>query len=310
MASQGRMAGDVMAARPLAHTAVHQDGLKPAGPPWWLWGNVLNADAPVVAGLWAVFLARADGIQLRSVDAVVLMAVVWVVYASDRLLDGRRGVDSPVLKERHRFSAAHRTLFVVLIVAASAGALLLVKLQFSLREVVAGAALGILVAGYMVCVHSGGQRVARLLPKELVVGMIFATGTTLPLWSQPPRPGWTALITWGLFACLCSLNCLGIECWENGGAETSETSSQRILVNRVERYFNSAAISLALLCLLACLWPGVKSSSRCAELAIAAAAALTAVLHAARKRMSPPQLRVLADVALAAPAVVGILISS
>ena len=310
MASHGCMAGDALATRPLAYYADKQDRLKPAGPPWWLWGNLLSADAPVVAGLWAVFLARAGSTELRSVDAVVLMATVWVVYASDRLLDARRGVDSTVLKERHRFSADHQTLFVVLIVAASAGALLLVKLRFSLSEVVAGVALGILVAGYMVCAHSGGQLFARLLPKELAVGILFAAGTTLPLWSKPTRPAWTELIAWGLFACLCSLNCLGIECWENFGLGTSEMSFQRLLVNRVERYFNFASISLALLCLPACLWSGVRSSSRCAVLAIAAAAALTAVLHAARKRFSPPQLRVLADVALAVPAVVGILISS
>ena len=72
--------------------------------PWWLWWNLLSLDAPAVAIVWAALFARASGAKLQASEAIALVLSVWVIYTSDRLLDGWTARNRAGLQFRHLFS--------------------------------------------------------------------------------------------------------------------------------------------------------------------------------------------------------------
>ena len=76
--------------------------------PFWMWWNLLSLDAPTVVCLWAFFFVHALHISFHFLELTVLMIVVWIIYASDRLLDGLRTSSEAVLSDRHSFYARHR----------------------------------------------------------------------------------------------------------------------------------------------------------------------------------------------------------
>ena len=69
-----------------------------------LW-HLLSLDAPTVAALWTVFVARAVRVELPWNVPVAMFAAVWAIYAADRLLDAGRQEN---LEARHRFHGVHR----------------------------------------------------------------------------------------------------------------------------------------------------------------------------------------------------------
>lgn len=152
--------------------------------PWWLWWNVLSIDAPAVALAWAALFARAGGIRLQADEAAALVLSVWIIYTSDRLLDGWTAPDHALLQERHLFCERHRFVLVALVFAASALVLWLVVDDGLAAQAIAGVKLGVILALYMAVIHAGGGRIGRVLPKEIEVGLLFAVGVTLPVWSR------------------------------------------------------------------------------------------------------------------------------
>jgi hypothetical protein len=266
-------------------------------PPWWLWWNILSLDAPTVAVIWAAVFAHAAGITVRPSDEITLGLAVGTIYIADRLLDGWRSAADAALQERHLFCARHRTALLAVLVPASAGILWIATHGLTAREVKAGLILAAIVATYIVGIHAARGFPARLLPKELTVGILFAAGTTLPLWSQAATISPSAWLSVILFALLCSLNCLAIEYWENVRSfETPRhTASTRMDGEDNHIYWLSAALGIA-----APTVPLVGPSQRFAKpiVAISVAAFLLLLLHLFRNRFSRPALRVLADAVL------------
>jgi hypothetical protein len=275
------------------------DSGKPQTIPWWLWWNVLSADAPIVALVWAALFAPASGGRLAAADATVLVLAVWIVYVSDRLLDGWTAKSLATLQERHRFCDRHRFALFGLVVVASATMVWLIAHRLPTQEVGAGAKLGIILILYMAAIHAGSRRVARLLPKEIVVGFLFASGVTLPGWSQSVRFRWDVFLPWTLLALLCSLNCLSIEFWENDGRGSIEM--RPAFVRGAAAHINGIAAALATIALLACLVSARGAPSVSGLLAVCVGALLILVLNQSRSRLSPAALRVLADAALVVP---------
>jgi hypothetical protein len=293
----------VVASFPGASTAVH-----PAIP-WWLWWNILSADAPMVALLWAALLSRSAGYALRSVDAIILLLAVWLIYTSDRLLDGWTAKSRGALQERHLFCRRHRTILAGLLSVAGIAILVLTGAYLRTAEIRAGVMLGAVLVAYMLSIHVELGRWASLLPKELVVGSLFAAGVTLPLWSQFTQPRLQTLATWILFALLCSLNCLAIECWETRRFPGVPRTSQHPLVRWASSRIGPIAASLSVAAMVAYAvalfqWGG----SRPELMAVAFGALLLFLLNNAKDRLSPEALRVLADAALAAPALIALAI--
>ncbi len=71
----------------------------------WLWPNFLNLDAPLIAVLWQVLLARELAVHVKFGEPVVLALCVWLVYVADRVLDALRpllGNWEPVRKSFYR----------------------------------------------------------------------------------------------------------------------------------------------------------------------------------------------------------------
>ena len=264
--------------------------------PWWLWWNVLSLDAPMVAVAWLAMFARAARVDLAGVNFVVLGAIVWCIYASDRLLDGWKITDRGELRQRHLFCAERRRAFVALVGTCGIATLLLIAERLSLREMVAGAALAAVVGGYLASIHADAAGIARKIPKEIAVGVVFACGTTLPLWSRRAVGvmGWGHVLGWGCFALLCCLNTLSIECWEGGTSDGFRMTSEAL---------SWMAGGLAAGTLAATAVSAALGGAWVEPLAVASGAAFLLVVHVARSKFSAEALRVLADAALLVPPV-------
>jgi hypothetical protein len=278
--------------------------------PSWLWWNILSLDAPVVAVVWALLFARAGGVRLALGTFVVLALAVWLIYITDRLLDGWRVADTRTLRARHLFCRRHPTAILVTSGLGAASGAWLVTADLSAAELKAGLLVGGIVAAYMLGIHLGsnqggarreGKTLSRLVPKEIFVGFLFAAGTALPVWSQRALTQ-GMLITWLLFGLLCALNCTAIEYWENNATEGILESSQRLRAKLGSRIGGLAAG----LMLLAWVAQTLFRTNSTAVAAIASAALLISLLNLWRGRLSANALRVLADVALLIPAILAL----
>ena len=180
----------------------------PALTPWWLVPNLFALDAPAVATVWQRFLAARFDTPVPWSATVALAAVVWCVYLADRCLDARRGnLDA----DRHRIAVRFPRAFVGLAIAGLAIAVAAVS-QLPVSYFTVGMWVGAGVAAYLVAVHLGPEA-ARRGAKELLVGVGFAAGVTVPLAAAGPSPDeW--ILSAIVFGGLCWLNCRLIERWE------------------------------------------------------------------------------------------------
>lgn len=242
--------------------------------PWWLVPNLLALDAPAVAVVWQRFLASRFGVPLHFPISVTLALTVWGIYLLDRGWDARRGQCDT---ERHRWAGRHHRLILGL----TALAFLAVgtALAFLPVDVVtAGAAVAAGVAGYLGTVHWVAPRlVASHGFKELLVGIGFAAGVTVPLLASPHfRLAW--LLAVAAFGGVCWLNCRLIDRWES-----------RQPAGAYELALAAGALSL-----------GVAAPTDVTA-AIAGALALLLAVHLLLGHRRPRAARVLADVVLLVP---------
>ena len=284
---------------------------------WLVLWHLLSLDAPSVAAVWTVFLARSAGCALpRSLPAAMFVAV-WMLYVADRLLDGRRlpggeaqqpscvtwsGANRAGLEARHLFHHRHRTAFLVgLGVAAVVLAGLLPRMDAATlqREVV----IGCLLVAYFVLIHAG--RGAHRVPKELCVGLFFAAAVAVPTIARLAKPGPRLLLLDLLLAALCTLNCLWIFRWEHPGRRNHRPLSRwRVRMEPPPHPFTRAALGgVAPLSLSLVLVSTVAAGllREVAPLAIAAAAALLLWLDHRRETLAPAALRAAADLVLLTP---------
>jgi hypothetical protein len=266
-----------------------------------MWGNVLSLDAPAVAMLWAAVLARAAQTALVPAEATAMALSIWIIYAGDRLLDGKRTPHRFRLHARHRFCLKHIRAFSLSIGLASMALVWLALGHIPRSEAVAGASLAVLVAGYLTFIHAGPHRVVQRFPKEVFVGVFFALGTTLPLWSRGDLPERASPALWGAFALLCSLNCVSIERWEKLWRTSAAPFAVRVHQSRGFRIFSLVVGGIAL---LGALEASTTSGATEAFLLMAVSAFLLLSLDALRTRLPTSALRVLADVALIFPPLV------
>ena len=268
--------------------------------PLRLW-HLASLDAPTVAVVWALAIAWAGGIRLPAWVPVLLALGTWTVYVGDRLLDARAGLTNGAvdrLRERHSFHWRHRRLLTTLAAAAgmAAAGLIVQLMPMAIQE--RNAALGAAALLYFSGVHAPGLRRLRLLPKELVVGVLFTAGCALPTLTRMRLAGipdgtlgWVMALAM-LFAALAWLNCCAIEWWES---------------ERMEGSSHLCAASTALGCAgvaMAFLLAGM-AEPRLAELAACAAgsAGMLGWLDRRRARLSPLALRAAADLVLLTPIV-------
>jgi len=256
-----------------------------------------------VAIAWALLFARAGRVHIGGATVAVLALAVWLIYLADRLFDGLAAVDQSALRERHRFCARHRAGVCA---CAALGVILaawLARKGLNVSDVKAGMLLAGLVGVYMLCVHLGGAAVSRSFPKEVAVGVIFAAGAALPVWSQSEALSWSGICLWALFAMICTLNCMAIESWEKQAiAKTTagQPPTMKWAGSRIGAFATLAVtVSLPVFFLFPREHAAVEAST--------GAALLILLLNLFRTRLSGNLLRVLADGALLAPAIVALI---
>jgi hypothetical protein len=267
-----------------------------------LWWNILSLDAPMVAVTWAAVFAGAVGGRLASADGAVLFLVVWAIYVCDRLLDGWIGRDRGGLRARHFFCARHRTTLVILVALAGGIILWQARVYLPTAERVAGWRLAAILLVYFVGIHFLRRRISWRLPKEMVVGAMFASGVALPVWSQSRELPLADCAPWMFFGLLCALNCWCIERWEKRAAGSDSNGGQEHLTSVTGAPLNRLAAGLALLAVVGGVAEGLRGFLAYEWMAIGVGALLLLALNASREKLPVAVLRVLADAALLAPA--------
>jgi len=270
-------------------------GRDPGAAKFWLWPNLLSLDAPLVAVLWQVLFVRCFHAAVGALPAILLVASVWLIYAADRALDAWRG---ECLSARHRFYQAHWRVFAPVWIAVLAASAWLAFTELPAALLGRGLILLATVVIYLFAVHgwkaAHGWKAWRgslspsvctkpVLTKEASVGLLFALGASLAVWSNVRTLADAAAI--GLFFILCWINCAAIQKWES--------SPWRVDCDWPVR---SAAASVAVIA-GALLWMH-RPVLGGAEMASAFAFVW---LDRSKHRLSPEALRVLADVALLSP---------
>jgi 4-hydroxybenzoate polyprenyltransferase len=262
-------------------------------------------DAPTVAALWTWFIGSANHIHLPLSSTLSMALAVWMLYAGDRLLDARVLDVDPAryegLEARHYFHHRHRTGFLTGIFLCCVGlAALLPRLDVAAVRLYL--ILGGLVAGYFLVIHATSsvaaqQKVARRMPKEIVVGLCFGAATFIPTVARRPELRLPLLPIGLLFAALCSLNCLFIYAWEHEGDRASRgiPAMSRVALGKLP------ALSAALIfcsIVLVLLDHRVPWPVSCAG---ALSAAFLLLLHDRRRGIARTTLRAAADLALITP---------
>ncbi|MDR3451944.1 MAG: hypothetical protein P4L96_03950 [Rhodoferax sp.] len=256
-----------------------------------LW-HLASLDAPTVAVVWTLSLARAADVRLPAWVPVLLALGVWSVYIGDRLLDARSAMSRcnlASLRERHFFHWRHRRTLLPAALAAACvcAALVFTQMPIAFRE--RNSALAAAALAYFSGVHlpRRPRRFSPLVSKELLVGVLFAAGCALPTLTRvsPGNLCSTAAVSL-VFAALAWLNCHSIDRWES--APHAHIAPKAFVLT-------AAAVIAA--CTLAVARP------RAAELLVAAAlsAMLLALLDRGRARLTPLALRAAADVVLLTP---------
>ena len=301
-----------------------------------LW-HLLSLDAPTVATLWTLFIARCSHVHLPWTEPAAMFLAVWMIYATDRLLDARlpdtpplesrlpeSRISSPGLEARHRFHHAHRHAFVTVIVfGCIALAVLLNGIDPDARHLYA--LLAALLGAWMFLIHirPASHGPTSLLPKELAVGIFFPAAVFIPtLVRTTPTPA--AILLLGsaaiwirpnllpsafLFAGVCTLNCLCLYAWEHPTPRPQDpddlpcTDDIPQQTHWTTRWATAHLTTIALVVLAAST---IASVSRALPIALPALACSlsTAALFALnlyRRRLSPIHLRAAADLVLLTP---------
>lgn len=269
--------------------------------PLALW-HLLSLDAPTVAALWVWFIARACQVRLPAVAPLAMAVAVWMLYATDRLLDARvlnaPGCAPDELEARHLFHHQYRRAFLagIGLGMVALGALLPGLNPLALRLYLVE---GALLAAWFFVLHASDS--AHHLPKEIAVGMFFAAATFIPtVGREADAPGiHTALLPCAfLFAALCSLNCLFIYAWEHDCGDASARQAHATTRLALRHLFE-----LAVVVMLAGIASAIVASStlRVIPAACALSAAALLALDRNRRSISRTTLRAAADAALLTP---------
>lgn len=258
--------------------------------------HLASLDAPTVAVIWAVAVARSANIHLELWVLCLIASGTWTVYVLDRLLDARHAIaaqSTDILRERHFFHWRHKRVLLPIAAGTAALAAVLVSRVMPVTSRRHDSLIGAAALAYFSGVHASARFpvwLRRLFTKELLVGAIFACGCTAPTFTRlnSTSPTWPMYVVLLFFAALAWLNCASIDGWES--------QSARVNVSWVALIISFSGLTAA-----AILEPRAASVS-----ALLCSGALSAVLLFAlnrlRNRTAPLTLRAFADLVLLMPA--------
>ena len=266
---------------------------------WWLWPHLLSLDAPLVAVVWQGWWARSAGGRLSWAQEAILGGGVWLIYLADRLADTAAAAPGGHETARHVFYRRHQRgmrLLAVTVFLVLAG---LAPWTLDARQFVAGLGLLALAGGYFWLVHrraDGGW--ARILPKEALVGAMFAAGTLFFVLGRVDVSRSETLLSGGVFGGLCFFNCALITKWERKPSDLRDVTSLLNAFPWITAHLGAGCVCLAL---LAGIGGSLGHTHGGVILPVIVSAMLLAALDRCRDRFSIDALRVLADAALLTP---------
>jgi hypothetical protein len=257
---------------------------------------MVSLEAPLVAVIWLVALARAHGLQLMPEVYAGLGLVVWGIYLVDRMVDARSWKEGSSWTARHAFCARNSVLlcwvFLPLLVVAVAWLAL-----FRVSETLLWHALMIaaLVAGYMLW-HVLRAPPAKIEEREaskgLLASALFALGVCAGVYAHEFRyPGWAMMVGQALLTCLFATNLFGlgvIEREKEGG-----------LGDRIRVSYHTARLAAFVMGVGVWLpWVEVVRPLRLLSLAVLMGVVMMSVIHAKREHLSEIGYRCLVDAVL------------
>ena len=262
---------------------------------WWQLPTLLSLDAPLVALVWQMLLARATPAALPWQAPVLLFASVWLVYVIDRCLDARKLSLRTAITPRHRFYVRHARWFSRLAMAVFVGCVV-VSVTLEPRLLLIGSAVALLTGLYLTLVHIGKVvgKVAKRIPKELQIALVFSLGVHVALspW------GMTQLLSGSLFALLCFLNCAFIAFWERAAdTQQGQHSLARSHPTLRPLLHVLALVLIGVSGISGLILPDMLAMGAC----LALSGALLLLLEQRRYHLPTRLLRVLADAVLLTP---------
>ena len=271
-------------------------------PKWWEGLQKVSLEAPLVAVLWLMALARAHGLQLMPAVYAGLGLVVWGIYLVDRIMDARSWKAGSPWTARHAFCARHSAALSWFLLPALGGIVAWLAL-FQVPETLLWHALMIaaLVAGYLgwhVLRNPPANSEEREASKGLLSSALFALGVCAGVYAHEFRyPGWAMMAGQGLLTGLFATNLFGLACVEREKAG--------VLGRRTRVSYDVMRIATLVVAVGAWL-PGIEVvwPLRLLSVAVIAGVVLMSLIHVKRKQLSEIAYRCLVDAALIVAALV------
>jgi hypothetical protein len=267
---------------------------------WWQWPTVLSIDAPVVAVLWQLLLARVAGLDLGWAPPAVLALSVWLAYAADRWIEGWRLDRDAIRTPRHQFYQQHRWSVAAVWLIALAADIAIAFRYLDRRDITAGFLLIAAVAAYLLSHQLVHRDRAWRAPKELCVAALLSAGAVVFV-TETPQPG-ALMMPLGLFALLCFTNCALISVWEREVDRAHGQTSLALSRRDHEQLIRQLPWMILVLSAASAFFDA--GAARDAAIASAASAILLAVVDRIELVAGRQAARVLADIALMTPAVI------
>lgn len=235
-----------------------------------------------------------------SVSVTILLAlVVWLIYVADRVLDALKAPARGAEATRHIFYRRNLWAFLIPLCAGSVLAAWMSLTQLDVRIFGDGVVLLFAIGVYLLVVHLVSPR-RQWLPKELLVGVLFALGTCFPVWEKMTESSAMLVANCAVFAALCWMNCTAIEYGEWSRLRRRRFGSPHPWTAWMGRHFLPLAFAVGTipLVLMASGLGRMHWQILAAELFSALAFTL---IRFKEKTISLDQFRVLLDVALFTP---------
>ena len=265
---------------------------------WWQWPTVLSIDAPIVAVLWQLLLARVAGVDFGWAPPVVLAISVWLAYAADRWIEGWRLDEDVIRTPRHHFYKEYRWPVAVLWIAALAADVAIAFARLDARDIAAGFLLIAAVAAYLLSHQLVHRDRAWRAPKELCVAALLSAGAVVFV-TETPQPG-ALMLPLAFFALLCFTNCALISVWEREVDRAHGQTSLALGASDHERLIRQLPLMIAVVSAAAAI--PFAGAARDAAISAAVSAVLLALVDRLEQSAGGQPARVLADVALMTPA--------
>jgi len=266
--------------------------------PAWLWPNLLGLDSPLVAVAWQWIFTRVFGIDLHWVFHIILGLSVWCIYLADRLYDAFRAPDTDSGTDRLTFTKRHFSALSAVTFAAGLVNLVLIILHVPRDLMVSGFVTAALLGIYYLIRMKGSARIAAVIPREFLCGMLFGLGTVIAPHAFAP-PGISELrfyLPMVFFGLACSASCVLISIWEREADLASSDRSVATLQSGIIPHMAKAITALAAISTaFAFLGPWQI------YLSVAVSAVALRLMLRFDDRIPPAALRALADGVLLSP---------